>query len=134
MDILKFTPSHNNHLLTNIKFVLKLIYFWYHYYVCKQVCVYVCVCVRVRSLWEESRFLTSFLLVPLVFKPTKRTHLPDIRPEHREPSISFKFLTPQRASLSVQSPSSSLCTGLYQIASLLPYLFHIDGASLVAQC
>ena len=30
-------------------------------------------CVCVCSLWEESRFLTSFLLDPLVFKTTKRT-------------------------------------------------------------
>ena len=100
MDILKFTPSHNNHLLANIKFVLKLTYFLYHYYVCKSVCVY--------SLWEEYRFLASFLLVPLVFKPAKRTHPPE-----SDPSGGAQCM--------VQTPHSS--EGI--LACVIPFLISV---------
>ena len=59
---------------------------------------------------EESRFLTALLLVSLVFKPAKQTHLPGLDPRAVVPNMGLKPLIPQGG-----FPSSSVfpdeCTG-----------------------
>lgn len=44
---------------------------------------------------EESRFLTALLLVSLVFKPAKQTHLPGLDPRAVVPNMGLKPFIPQ---------------------------------------
>lgn len=62
-----------------------------------------------HSSRANSRFPTALLLVPLVFKSTKGTHLLGVRPQDGMSNVWFLPLTPQGGSPSPCNPPLPLC-------------------------
>lgn len=62
-----------------------------------------------HSSRANSRFLTALLLVPLVFKSTKGTHLLGVRPQDGMTNVWFIPVTPQGGSPSPCNPPLPLC-------------------------